>query len=54
LAGLGTIVVVSPLQFYFASLYEKSKEVKLGAMDNRIRLTSELMSNMKIVKLYGW
>ncbi|KAI8363152.1 P-loop containing nucleoside triphosphate hydrolase protein [Mortierella sp. GBAus27b] len=54
LAGLGTIVIVSPLQFFFASLFEKSKEVKLEAMDNRIRLTSELMSSMKIVKLYGW
>ncbi|KAF9357739.1 Canalicular multispecific organic anion transporter 2 [Mortierella sp. NVP85] len=54
MAGLGTILVVSPFQAWIAAFFEKAKEQKLDAMDNRIRLTSELMSNMKIVKLYGW
>ncbi|KAG0369091.1 hypothetical protein BGZ54_000347 [Gamsiella multidivaricata] len=54
LAGLGTIIAVAPFQTWMATFYSVAKDQKLEAMDNRIRLTSELMSNMKIVKLYGW
>ncbi|KAF9109212.1 hypothetical protein BGX27_007863 [Mortierella sp. AM989] len=54
LAGLGTIIAVAPLQARIAAFFSVAKDQKLEAMDNRIRLTSELMSSMKIVKLYGW
>ncbi|KAG0003683.1 Canalicular multispecific organic anion transporter 2 [Modicella reniformis] len=54
LAGLGTILAVMPLQGWIAAFFEKAKGKRLKAMDNRIRLTNELMSNMKIIKLYGW
>ncbi|KAI1314400.1 hypothetical protein EDD11_002226 [Mortierella claussenii] len=54
LAGLGTIVAVAPLQGWIAAFFSVAKDQKLEAMDNRIRLTSELMSSIKIVKLYGW
>ncbi|KAF9361945.1 Canalicular multispecific organic anion transporter 2 [Mortierella sp. AD094] len=54
LAGLATIIAVAPLQARIAAFFSVAKDQKLEAMDNRIRLTSELMSSMKIVKLYGW
>ncbi|KAF9999563.1 Canalicular multispecific organic anion transporter 2 [Entomortierella chlamydospora] len=54
LAGLATIIAVAPLQAWIAAFFSVAKEQKLEAMDNRIRITSELMSSMKIVKLYGW
>ncbi|KFH72940.1 hypothetical protein MVEG_00165 [Podila verticillata NRRL 6337] len=37
-----------------ATLLSDADDRKLGAMDNRMRLTSDLISSMKIVKLYGW
>ncbi|KAG0330230.1 hypothetical protein BGZ99_007091 [Dissophora globulifera] len=37
-----------------AGVYEGLEEERLKATDERIRLTSEILSNVKIVKLYGW
>ncbi|KAF9206079.1 Multidrug resistance-associated protein 1 [Haplosporangium sp. Z 27] len=54
LAGLGTIIAAAPIQAWTAAFFSVAKDQKLEAMDNRIRITNELMSSMKIVKLYGW
>lgn len=54
LAGLATIIAVSPLQGYVATFFSKAKDEKLAAMDNRIRLVNEVLAGIKIVKLYGW
>ncbi|ORZ07986.1 ABC transporter type 1, transmembrane domain-containing protein [Lobosporangium transversale] len=54
LGSLATIIAVAPLQGWIANFFSVAKDQKLEAMDNRIRLTSELMSSIKIVKLYGW
>ncbi|KAF9430037.1 hypothetical protein BGZ94_008563 [Podila epigama] len=54
MAGLATIIAVSPLQGYIATFFSKAKDEKLTAMDNRIRLLNEVLAGIKIVKLYGW
>ncbi|KAF9143116.1 Canalicular multispecific organic anion transporter 2, partial [Linnemannia schmuckeri] len=54
LAGLATIIAVTPLQGWIAAFFSKAKDAKLTAMDNRIRLVNEVLSGIKIVKLYGW
>ncbi|KAG0225881.1 hypothetical protein BGW41_004479, partial [Actinomortierella wolfii] len=54
MAGLGTLILISPLQGSIAAMFSKAKDRKLAAMDNRIRLVNEVLAGMKIVKLYGW
>ncbi|KAF9179056.1 Canalicular multispecific organic anion transporter 2 [Haplosporangium sp. Z 767] len=54
MAGLGTIIAVSPLQGWIAAFFSRAKDEKLAAMDSRIRLMNEVLAGMKIVKLYGW
>ncbi|KAF9975165.1 Multidrug resistance-associated protein 1 [Actinomortierella ambigua] len=54
MAGLGTLIIVTPLQIVVAAIFSKAKDRKLSAMDNRIRLVNEVLAGMKIVKLYGW
>ncbi|KAF9971484.1 Multidrug resistance-associated protein 1 [Actinomortierella ambigua] len=52
--GLGTIVVLIPIQGFLAKFYQKAKTEKLEAMDVRLRLMNEILAGIKIVKLYGW
>ncbi|KAI1317550.1 hypothetical protein EDD11_008244 [Mortierella claussenii] len=54
MAGIITIIALLPLQIWRASVYEGLEEERLQATDERVRLTSEILSNSKIVKLYGW
>ncbi|KAG0223088.1 hypothetical protein BGW41_005710, partial [Actinomortierella wolfii] len=54
LAGLGVIVLISPAQTVLAQIISKGRNQKLAAMDARIRLTNEILSGIKIIKLYGW
>ncbi|KAG0221519.1 Canalicular multispecific organic anion transporter 2, partial [Actinomortierella wolfii] len=54
LVGLGVLVLTSPAQTALGRIMNKQKDQKLGAMDNRIRLMNEILSGIKITKLYGW
>ncbi|KAF9165613.1 Canalicular multispecific organic anion transporter 2 [Actinomortierella ambigua] len=54
MAGLGTLVIITPIQGSIAATFSKAKDRKLAAMDNRIRLMNEVLAGIKIVKLYGW
>jgi ATP-binding cassette subfamily C (CFTR/MRP) protein 1 len=54
LAGLAVFAVVSPIQTLFASFLHSYQKNKLKAMDNRLRLMTEILANIKIVKLYSW
>ncbi|KAF9984109.1 Multidrug resistance-associated protein 1 [Mortierella antarctica] len=54
LAGVLVMLLMLPLQAWQARIYESMQHEKLKAMDQRIRLTTEVLGSMKIVKLYGW
>ncbi|KAG0352573.1 Canalicular multispecific organic anion transporter 2, partial [Mortierella sp. AD032] len=43
-----------PVQTWIAKHLSRARDDKLTAMDNRIRLINEVLSGIKIVKLYGW
>ncbi|KAG0313878.1 Canalicular multispecific organic anion transporter 2, partial [Podila horticola] len=52
--GLGSIVMTLPFHAFMAKLFQKIKSAKLEAMDSRLRLVNEVLSGIKIVKLYNW
>ncbi|KAG0012086.1 hypothetical protein BGZ81_001777 [Podila clonocystis] len=52
--GLGSIVLTLPFHAFMAKLFQKIKSAKLEAMDSRLRLVNEVLSGIKIVKLYNW
>ncbi|KAF9428970.1 hypothetical protein BGZ76_001983 [Entomortierella beljakovae] len=54
LAGVAALIAMTPLQIYRARVYNTLQTNKLAIMDERIRLTTECLSAIKIVKLYCW
>ncbi|KAG0266802.1 Multidrug resistance-associated protein 1 [Mortierella polycephala] len=53
-AGLGVFVVLIPIQAKMASFVNGFQDKHLKWMDRRLRLMTEILSNIKIVKLYHW
>ncbi|KAF9292459.1 Multidrug resistance-associated protein 1 [Mortierella alpina] len=54
LAGLAVFAIVTPAQTKLAKLFQSSQQKKLQVMDSRLRVMTEILSNIKIVKLYAW
>ncbi|KAG0280370.1 hypothetical protein BGZ95_010380 [Linnemannia exigua] len=54
LAGVITIVAFIPFQSWRAGVFEGLEEERLKTTDERVRVTTEILSSIKIVKLYGW
>ncbi|KAF9905615.1 Multidrug resistance-associated protein 1 [Linnemannia zychae] len=54
LAGVGTILAFMPFQTWRAKVFEGLEEERLKTTDERVRVTTEILSSIKIVKLYGW
>ncbi|KAF9135596.1 Canalicular multispecific organic anion transporter 2 [Mortierella sp. 14UC] len=54
IAGFLGMVLLLPLQALQARVFESMQARKLTAMDQRIRLTTEVLAGIKIVKIYGW
>ncbi|KAG0033927.1 Canalicular multispecific organic anion transporter 2 [Podila clonocystis] len=54
LAGVFTMVALLPLQGWQVRVFESMQGAKLAAMDKRIRQTTEVLSGIKVAKLYGW
>ncbi|KAF9183410.1 hypothetical protein BGZ50_004257 [Haplosporangium sp. Z 11] len=52
--GLGVAILLIPLQGFIAKVLSSAMDKKLGAMDGRVRLLTEVLSGIKIVKLYSW
>ncbi|KAF9586536.1 hypothetical protein BGW38_002777 [Lunasporangiospora selenospora] len=54
IAGLSMFLIVIPTQAKLGKMMNTLQESYLRWMDSRIRLMAEVLSNIKIVKLYCW
>ncbi|KAF9906098.1 hypothetical protein EC991_000965 [Linnemannia zychae] len=52
--GFLTMLTIAPLQVWRAKVFGKLQRQKNSFIDERIRLTTEVLSAIKIVKLYAW
>ncbi|PPQ65474.1 hypothetical protein CVT26_000114 [Gymnopilus dilepis] len=52
--GVAIMVVSIPLNTYIARILKKMQEEQMKNRDKRTRLMSELLSNIKSIKLYAW
>lgn len=48
------IIAVMPLNSYMSSQMKKMRRKQMQFKDERIRLTTEILTNIKSLKLYGW
>ncbi|KAF9305068.1 Canalicular multispecific organic anion transporter 2, partial [Podila horticola] len=53
-AGLVVFAILTPIQAKMGVFLNRYANNRLEFMDSRIRLLTEILSNIKIVKLYGW
>ncbi|KAF9200744.1 hypothetical protein BGZ49_009020, partial [Haplosporangium sp. Z 27] len=53
-AGLAVFAIVTPVQTKLGGSLHSYQRTKLKAMDSRLRLMTEILSNIKIVKLQAW
>ncbi|KAF9156050.1 hypothetical protein BG015_007467 [Linnemannia schmuckeri] len=54
LAGLAVFAILVPIQAKMAGVMNGFQDEKLKWMDSRLRLMTEILTNIKIVKLYNW
>ncbi|KAF9573820.1 Multidrug resistance-associated protein 1 [Mortierella alpina] len=54
IAGVMGMFLLLPLQAWQAKMFETLQDKKLAAMDRRVRLTTEVLAGIKVVKIYGW
>ncbi|KAI0233416.1 hypothetical protein L0F63_003025, partial [Massospora cicadina] len=54
LAGFGLMLVAIPLNVVFGRRLRGLQQVLLKVKDSRIKLMDELLSGMKVIKLYAW
>ncbi|GAA5950453.1 hypothetical protein JCM3765_004553 [Sporobolomyces pararoseus] len=54
IAGVITLVVLLPIQTQIASLYNRYQEQLLAAADARLTLATEVITQVRIVKYFGW
>lgn len=52
--GLFVIVLITPTQTWVGEFFDKTKDAKAEAMDSRVLLMTEILSNIKTIKLYGY
>ncbi|KAF9102291.1 Multidrug resistance-associated protein 1, partial [Mortierella sp. GBA35] len=52
--GLLTMMSMSPMQIWHAKIFNKLQQQKCEQTDERIRVITEILSAIKIVKLYAW
>ncbi|KAF9954089.1 hypothetical protein BGZ72_004920 [Mortierella alpina] len=54
IAGVMGMMLLLPMQAWQAKVFETLQDRKLAAMDQRVRLTTEVLAGIKVVKIYGW
>ncbi|XP_076457725.1 multidrug resistance-associated protein 1-like [Babylonia areolata] len=53
-AGVITLILLVPLNSYTANRQQVYNRENLKVKDDRLRLTNEVLSGMKVLKLYAW
>ncbi|KAK3097219.1 hypothetical protein FSP39_007607 [Pinctada imbricata] len=53
-AGLGVMILLLPLNGFIMSKIHALQEKQMKQKDNRIKLLSEVLNGIKILKLYAW
>lgn len=54
LAGIGVLLILIPITAILAAKSKKLQQNKLKYQDSRIKTINELLSGIKVVKLYAW
>ncbi|XP_053376881.1 multidrug resistance-associated protein 1-like [Mercenaria mercenaria] len=54
LAGVSVLAVVMPLNMYFARQGHSTHLARMDKKDSRIKLMTEVLNGIKILKLYAW
>ncbi|KAI1952946.1 ATP-binding cassette glutathione S-conjugate transporter ycf1 [Ophidiomyces ophidiicola] len=54
LAGIGAMVLMIPLNGVIAKIMKNLQIKQMGNKDQRTRLMTEILNNMKSIKLYAW
>ncbi|KAJ8721589.1 hypothetical protein PYW07_002364 [Mythimna separata] len=54
LAGLAVIIVLMPINGVLASFQEKMQSSLMHQKDQRIKLMSEVLNGIKVLKMYAW
>ena len=54
LAGVGIMVLSIPMNGAIARYMKKLQKIQMGNKDARTRLMTEILNNMKSIKLYAW
>ncbi len=54
LVGFAAIMLFIPLNIYITKKLQELRQAKLKLTDSRIKTTNEVLSGIKVIKLYGW
>ncbi|XP_038572949.1 multidrug resistance-associated protein 4 [Micropterus salmoides] len=54
LAGMVVLMFLMPVQTMFGRLFSKFRSKTAGLTDNRIRTMNEVVSGIRIIKMYAW
>ncbi|KAL9583744.1 MAG: hypothetical protein Q9212_002531 [Teloschistes hypoglaucus] len=54
LAGVGVMILMIPINGLIARLMKRLQTTQMKNKDSRARLTTEILNNMKSIKLYAW
>ncbi|XKL66874.1 hypothetical protein PGB90_010294 [Kerria lacca] len=54
LAGLAVMIILIPVNGYVASKIKNLQIKQMKSKDNRVKLMSEILSGIKVLKLYAW
>ncbi|KAF9920431.1 hypothetical protein FBU30_009761 [Linnemannia zychae] len=52
--GLAVIIIILPTQSWVGEFYDRARDAKAEAMDSRVLLMTEVLTNIKTIKLYGY
>ena len=53
-AGVGAMLIMIPINGVIASIMKTLQKRQMKNKDARTRLMTEILNNMKAIKLYGW